>query len=103
MDVPTLLIGESIAAGAEIEDRKIGMASDLTDVLILRVVCEHVVFAIAVGSEIDRAIEPLWIEIVAAAFGLWNLIDVVIAAAVDPNARIGAAAVVLPLRRRVAQ
>src|SRR5262249_38547026 len=52
--------------------------------------------AVAVGAENDLIADPVRVEVVAAIFRLRNLFNLVVGPVKDPDAGVGAAAVVLP-------
>ena len=64
---------------------------------------EDVVLAIAIRAEVDRAADPVGVEVVAAFLGPRDFGHVMGLDIVDPDATHRAAAIVLPLHRRVAE
>src|SRR5207245_11127691 len=76
-----------------------GLTISLHDAL--PILGEEVELAVAVGAEIDGAIQPARIGVVAAPGRLGNLLHLLIGEAEDPDARRRAAAIVLPLLRAV--
>jgi hypothetical protein len=75
---------------------------DLLDVLVVGVVAEHVELAGPVGAEEQLLADPVRVGVVAPALRLPDLGHLVRLDVVDPDARVGAAAVVLPLGGGVA-
>src|SRR5262249_47794595 len=102
VQVARLLVDDVAAAGGDVHDREVIVVGDLLDLLALRIVDEDVVLAVAIASEVELVADPVGVRVVAAAFGLRDLVHGVALAMVDPDAAVGAAAVILPLARDVA-
>ncbi len=92
-----LFVDDAVGTVRCAQDGKVGMLRDLTNLFALRVVGEHVEFAVAIGSEIDRVANPHRIGVVRSCFRLRDLVDRMRLSVVQPQARHGSAAILLPL------
>ncbi len=103
VEVARPLVDQPAPARGHVEDREVAEGGQLADGFRFGVVGEQVVLAVAVRAEVDRPTDPIRIEIVGTALRLRDQLDAVVVAVKNPDFRVGAAAVVLPLRRAVGQ
>src|SRR5205807_8268504 len=57
MQVSSLFVDDSPAAGADVDDRQVGVSGELANALAFHVEGEEVVFAVAIGAEVDGVAE----------------------------------------------
>ena len=103
MKVAGLLVDDFSGAGRCVKDGKIAVLSEARDLLCGGIEAVDVEFALAVGAEIDLAVDPHRIGVVAAARRLRNRLGGVRGDVEDDEARDLAAAIVLPFDERVAE
>ena len=103
MKIAGLFVDDLSAAGGRVHDRKVGVIRELRDLLRGRVVAVDVELTVAVGAEVDLAVEPHRIGVVAASGRLRHVLGRVRGRVEDDEIRDLAAAIVLPFVERVAE
>jgi hypothetical protein len=98
---PGLLVNDAAVAGAGVDDREVGVLSELLNLRARRIERIQVELAVAVRAEIELRADPHRVEVVAARGGLRHAHDRMVGQAHDRDARHAAAAIALPLRQRL--
>ena len=106
VQIAGLFEDQAVLAVVDVEDGEVLELGDGLHVVgrrlrTVRLEREDVVLAGPVGPEVDRVAQPVRVEVVAPVLRLRDFDDLVRGHVVHPNAAVGAAAVVLPLRRGV--